>query len=54
MDVWDLIWKQWLFKTLFETVATPFTYAAVIALKRLEGMDTYDRETNLNPVAVWE
>jgi len=54
VDVWDLIWKQWLFKTLFETVATPFTYAAVIALKRLEGLDTYDRETNLNPVAVWE
>lgn len=52
--LWPLIWKQWLFKCLFEVVATPVTYAAVIALKRLEGIDTYDRDTDFNPVAVWQ
>lgn len=52
--LWALIWKQWLFKSLFEVVATPLTYAAVIALKRLEGIDAYDRDTDLNPIAVWQ
>jgi hypothetical protein len=54
IELWPLIWKQWLFKVLFETVATPFTYAVVTALKRLEGIDVYDRGVDLNPVAVWE
>ncbi len=54
IDLWPLIWKQWLFKVGFETIATPFTYAAVIALKRLEGIDTYDRDIDLNPLAVWD
>ncbi len=53
-ELWPLIWKQWLFKVLFETVFTPVTYAVVIALKRLEGIDVYDARTNLNPVAVWD
>lgn len=52
--LWSIIWRQWLFKTLWETVATPFTYAVVIALKRAEGMDVYDRGVDLNPVAVWQ
>jgi hypothetical protein len=50
IDLWPLIWKQWLFKVGFETVATPFTYAAVTALKRLEGIDAYDRGIDLSPV----
>lgn len=54
VELWPLIWKQWLFKVLFEVVATPFTYAAVTVLKRLEGIDTYDRDIDLNPVAVWQ
>ncbi|GAB4326373.1 MAG: queuosine precursor transporter [Dehalococcoidia bacterium] len=54
IDLWPLIWKQWLFKVLFETVATPVTYLIVNALKRLEGIDVYDRGVDLNPVAVWE
>lgn len=53
IDLWPLIWKQWLFKVLFETVATPVTYAVVAALKRAEGIDVYDRGVDLNPVAVW-
>ncbi len=54
IDLWPLIWKQWLFKVVFETVFTPLTYMAVMALKRAEGMDVYDTDTNLNPVAVWQ
>lgn len=54
IQLWPLIWKQWLFKVLFEVAATPLTYAVVIALKRLEGIDVYDHDTDLNPVAVWQ
>ena len=43
------ILSQWLFKSLYETVATPLTYAVVNALKRSEGVDTFDVDTNLNP-----
>ncbi len=54
IDLWPLIWKQWLFKVAFEALATPVTYAVVGALKRLEGIDVYDRSVGINPVAVWE
>jgi queuosine precursor transporter len=54
IELWPLIWKQWLFKVLFETVFTPVTYVAVTVLKRLEGIDVYDAQTNLNPLALWE
>jgi len=54
IDLWPLIWKQWLFKVLFETVATPVTYVVVAALKRAEGIDVYDRGVDLNPVVVWQ
>ena len=43
------ILSQWAFKVAFEVLATPVTYLAVNALKRAEGMDFYDRETNFNP-----
>lgn len=41
---------QWLFKTGYEIVATPLTYAIVTQLKRSEGMDVYDYDTSFNPV----
>ena len=50
IELWPLIWKQWLFKVLFEAVATPVTYAAVITLKRLEGLDVYDDAADLSPI----
>ena len=37
--------SQWLFKVVFETLATPFTYLVVNALKRSEGVDIYDTDT---------
>lgn len=42
---------QWLFKSLYEAVATPLTYLVVNALKRVEGVDTYDTQTNFTPFA---
>ena len=40
-----------MFKVLFEVVATPVTYAVVNRLKRAEGEDYYDRDTNFSPFA---
>jgi len=45
------ILSQWLVKVVFEVIATPFTYIIVNALKRAEGVDVFDRETNFNPLA---
>jgi uncharacterized integral membrane protein (TIGR00697 family) len=41
--------SQWLFKSIYEVVATPLTYLVVNQLKRIEGVDVYDVDTNLNP-----
>ena len=53
IELWPLIWKQWLFKVVFEAVATPLTYVIVDALKRAEGYDPIDAGVDLNPLAVW-
>ncbi len=53
-DLGTLMFKTWVFKVGFEALATPVTYVVVTALKRLEGIDTYDRDVDLNPVAVWD
>jgi len=45
---------QWLLKTAYEVVATPLTYAVVTFLKRVEGLDVYDYDTNFNPLLVAE
>jgi uncharacterized integral membrane protein (TIGR00697 family) len=44
-----LILAQWVFKVLYEVVATPLTYFIVGFLKRKEQLDTYDYHTNFNP-----
>ena len=44
------ILSQWLFKVVFETLATPVTYWVVNALKRSEGVDVFDRETDFSPI----
>jgi len=44
------ILTQWMFKVLYEVVATPFTYTVVGFLKRREDLDTYDYRTNFNPL----
>ena len=43
---------QWLVKSAYEALATPLTYVVVNRLKRTEGIDAYDRDTNFNPLPV--
>lgn len=42
----------WVIKVLWEVAATPLTYAVVGFLKRREGIDVYDRDTDFNPLAL--
>jgi queuosine precursor transporter len=44
-----IVW-HWLFKTLYESVATPATYLIVNYLKKKENIDHYDIGTNFNPL----
>jgi queuosine precursor transporter len=44
------ILTQWLLKSAYEALATPLTYAAVTHLKRVEDLDTYDRDVRFNPL----
>jgi queuosine precursor transporter len=39
----------YLFKVVYEILATPLTYAVVNFLKSREGIDTFDRGTDFNP-----
>ncbi len=43
---------QWLVKSAYEAAATPVTYAVIGWLKRTEGVDTFDRDTKFNPLAI--
>lgn len=47
-----LLLMQWLWKCGFEILFTPFTYAIVITIKRLEGIDHFDRTTNFQPFSL--
>ena len=51
-DLAIAIVSQWLFKTLYEVVATPLTYAVVNALKRSEGVDTFRRRYQSQPLCL--
>lgn len=48
-----LMLNQWLAKVVFETLATPFTYVVVRYLKRMERLDSYDRQVSFNPLAIF-
>lgn len=47
----NLIVSGYLIKVIYETLMTPVTYAIVGHLKRVEGADYFDTETNFNPFA---
>lgn len=51
-DIGKLILTQWIFKVLFETIATPVTYAVVGFVKKKENIDIYDEHTNFNPAKI--
>jgi len=44
-----LILTQWLLKSLYEATITPLTYLLVNYLKRVEGVDYFDRATKFTP-----
>ncbi|MBA3426095.1 MAG: queuosine precursor transporter [Rubrobacter sp.] len=46
----SVILTQWILKSAYEALATPFTYLVVGRLKRAEGVDVYDRDTSFNPL----
>lgn len=48
----NLILSGYAFKVVYEVLATPLTYLVVNFLKRAEGVDFFDRETNFNPFLV--
>jgi uncharacterized integral membrane protein (TIGR00697 family) len=45
----SLVLTNYFLKCLIEVIMTPVTYLAVQALKRGEGLDTYDRGIKYNP-----
>lgn len=42
---------NWLLKVLWEAALTPVTYAVVAKLKKAEGVDLFDTDTNFSPFA---
>jgi uncharacterized integral membrane protein (TIGR00697 family) len=48
-----IILAQWLIKSAYEALATPFTYLIVNFLKKTEKEDYYDYRTNFNPL-MWK
>jgi uncharacterized integral membrane protein (TIGR00697 family) len=48
-----IILSSYLVKVMVEVVATPVTYAVVGWLKRAEGSDAFDHDTNFSPFA-WQ
>lgn len=47
----NLIISGYLIKVIYETLMTPVTYLVVNALKRAEGVDYFDRDTDFSPFA---
>jgi uncharacterized integral membrane protein (TIGR00697 family) len=45
-----IVGAQWAVKVAYEAAATPLTYAAVAWLKSREQLDTFDYETDFNPL----
>jgi queuosine precursor transporter len=50
--LWQIMISNYIFKVGVEVLFTPITYAVVGFLKRREGVDTYDRDTDFNPFAI--
>ncbi len=44
-----VMFTQWALKVAWEVVLTPVTYVVVGALKRAEGMEVFDRDTDFTP-----
>ena len=49
--LWKVIVSQWLIKTTWEALLTPVTYKVVGFLKRAEGVEVFDTDTDFSPFA---
>jgi uncharacterized integral membrane protein (TIGR00697 family) len=47
--VFQMILVQWILKTAYEIIATPFMYLIVHFIKKKEGIDTFDYGVKYNP-----
>lgn len=47
----QVIFTQWAIKVMWEAALTPVTYAVIGWLKRREGVEIFDTETNFSPFA---
>jgi queuosine precursor transporter len=53
MDVLiSAIFTQWIFKVVYEVLATPITYTVVNFVKKQEGIDIYDKDISFNPLSL--
>ena len=50
----NLMFTGYVFKVVYEAIATPVTYWVVNSLKRAEGVDTFDEGVSFNPFRTWE
>jgi uncharacterized integral membrane protein (TIGR00697 family) len=48
-QLWEVVLSQWVIKTAWEALLTPVTYAAVGFLKRREGVEVFDTDTDFSP-----
>jgi queuosine precursor transporter len=48
-----IVVSQWLVKVVYEAAATPLTYLAVAWLKSRERLDTFDGQTDFNPLRLF-
>jgi uncharacterized integral membrane protein (TIGR00697 family) len=50
-QLWQVVLSQWAIKTAWEALLTPVTYAVVGFLKRREGIEVFDTDTDFSPFA---
>ncbi len=48
-QLWEVVLSQWLIKTGWEILLTPVTYQFIGYLKRREGVEVFDTDTNFSP-----
>ncbi len=50
-QLWQVVLSQWAIKTAWEALLTPVTYKVVDFLKRHEGVEAFDDDTDFSPFA---
>ncbi|MFA6219070.1 MAG: queuosine precursor transporter [Erythrobacter sp.] len=50
-QLWQVVLSQWVIKTAWEALLTPATYLVVGGLKRAEGIEVFDADTDFSPFA---